>query len=79
MNGPGPGDKSGDLYDSGMGPLGPDGVTGGSVEFDQTDQKDRIHDHHNVHGPGAHFSWNTDPQGNSYEEHGTLHGPNRPW
>ena len=64
--------RDGDLYDSDMGK----DVTGGNVKYDQGKPNQ---DHHNVHGPGAHHSWDTDSQGNVSGNHGTLHQPDRPW
>ncbi len=68
-----PGDKSGDLYDSGMGD-----VTGGSVDFDKDGSGQ---DHHSVHGDGGHFSWDTNSDGDVSGNHGTIHdsGGNTPW
>ena len=72
--------RDGDLYDSGMGNLGPGGITGGSVEFNK--DKPGI-DHHVVHGDGGHFSWDKDytkdPKGDVSRDHGWLHDPKRPW
>lgn len=56
--------NGGDLYESDMG----EGVTGGSVEFNEDSSS-----HSNVHGDGAHFSWDTDSDGNVSGVHGTVH------
>jgi len=67
--------RSGDLYDSGMGRLGPD-IQGGQVSLDQGGPGI---DHHTVYGDGGHFSWDRDLMGNVFGDHGTLHDPSRPW
>jgi hypothetical protein len=59
-------DRDGDLYDSGMG----SDVTGGQVEFDKDGSGK---DHHGYHGEGAHFSWDTDRNGNVSGAHETYH------
>lgn len=59
-------DRGGDLYDSDMG----EGVTGGSVELDKDGSG---LDHHEAHGEGFHFSWDTDKDGNASGVHGTVH------
>ena len=70
-------DRGGDLYDSAMGSLGPDGVRGFSIEFGEGSSPD----HHVVYGDGRHFSWDTDREGNVSGVHGTTHDDsgNRPW
>lgn len=77
---PGDNDRSIDLYDSDMGPLGGDGVTGSSVGLDKGGSGQ---DHHVVHGKDRHFSWDTDKDGNVSGVHGRSAGEtnkhDKPW
>lgn len=59
-------DRSGDLYDSGMGDM-----RGGSVEFDRDDSGK---DHHVAYGDGGHLSWDVDRDGNVSGVHDRIHG-----
>jgi len=72
----GPGDRSGDVYDSSMG----DGVRGASVQLDRGGSG---LDHHVVWGEDRHFSWDTDRDGNVSGVHGRQQGDtnkhNKPW
>ena len=79
MSTPDPGktpDRGGDLLDSGMGPLTPDGITGGKLKINQKPGVDHI----SIHGDVGHFSFDVDEDGAS-DVHGTLHGPTgkKPW
>ncbi|MCL4352895.1 hypothetical protein M1615_00260 [Patescibacteria group bacterium] len=62
-------DRDGDLYDSDMGK----DVSGGQVEFDKDGQGNDHHGYHSGERGGAHFSWDTDRDGNVSGAHESYH------